>query len=914
MVPGWKAVSLKEINAYVKDSDHDGLLDGVERDIGTSPYLRDTDGDGFSDLEEVRHGRFFGYGPLSYTVDSDLDGLSDSLEEVIGTNPYYYDSDKDGFSDLDEFLVRSLGYDPTSYTVETRELKKKILARSNSYLFKRYLETGRMEDNALSFLPESEFIAPLIREGKTKPSLGLLSIAFCFYDSLYYTYDEMVEKLGEIWKNNPDITQLFEFSLPTYDGHRIWALKISDNPAVNENEAEILYVGDHHARELISVEAAMNFIEKLIEAYRTGDPQSIFIVNEREVWVVPMLNPDGHLMCEENYSWRKNTHWYPDLGQDFASRGVDLNRNYPQGWQEDPDPNSNYWSGPAPLSEREDSTIFLLSTDKELVDHFLYSTSWHSWIQGEWGHQYSWIITPSFPETHDLMMRIGHAECYRTAFSNAPRPPYHFNWEISHGTHEAYQIEQNGTLAYLIELFGVTNEGEPDLCFPYPCDTSFIVCDTLINPLSELTYQRTMTNSEALARMEATFLKGVIDQNLTINFPIYLTGDVIIPDSVTLILGPKARIYTIPLVDETKGGKDTLRTEIIVQGEILAQGKSDSDIVFSSFTDSPSDSDWYGIEVLKGGKLNFDKVHISNSLYGVHSEGELMIEDCLFGDNKESAIFASGGDLNILDSKIDVRGECGITLLSPAEGSSIKRNEVVSSGGSTGISLYDADSTIEISYNTVQNLLSSGISMRESFARVSHNFLIDDAIGLNLDRSSPLILRNLIEGCGVGVKASTGSHPLLGEEGDPSNPGFNSFRSFFKYAIEFLSPIPEDSLIAENNYWGTPYPTNSLFMGHVDFTPWLEKDPFQKSPSPVTHTIPILTRGYLEINSDAVGPLTLRILNASGRLVKKKTFTKEIAKGEEIRISLSGLSSGVYFYILGKNRKQILRGTFVLLK
>jgi len=931
---GWRLVPESEIRAYIEDSDGDGLLDGIEKDIGTDPRKKDTDGDGISDFEEVRHGKYFGYDPLHFTEDSDGDGLSDSLEDRIGTNPYYYDTDGDGFSDLDEYITEFLGYDPETFTVETQGFKKKIISKSSSTLLKQYLETGKLSDCALYHLPESEFIAPFVKEGKVKPSLGLLSISFCFFDSLYYTYDEMVEKLVDILKDNPDIVRVFEFSPPTYDGHRIWAIKISDNPDVNENEPEDFYIGNHHARELISVEAAMNWIEKLIADFRAGDPQSDFIVTEREVWAIPMLNPDGHLMCEKNYAWRKNTHWYPEYGQDFATRGVDLNRNYPEGWQKNPDPNNPYWSGPAPLSEIEDSAVVLLSENEELVDHFSYSTSWHSWIQGEWGHQYSWVITPNFPETHLLLQRIGQAKCYMTALSNAPRPPYHFTWELPNGTHEAYQLKHNGTIAYLIELFGVTNEGEPDLCFPYPCDTTFIVCDTLINPMSELTYKRTIKNAEALAEMQATFIKGVINKDLSINFPIYLTGDITIPDSVTLLLESGAKIYTIPLVDETKGGKDTLRTEIRVYGKVIAKGEKNQEIVLSSFTDTPSDSDWYGIEVFKGGEVILEKVHLSNSLYGTHSEGgkislketsitdnqksgvfsegELTVENCFFENNGESAIFCQRNVAEVTNSTIKVNGECGIKLLSPFYGTIIKGNDIISQGGGTGISVIDADSTTDISFNRVQNFALSGISIRKGSPIISNNSVVENRIALNLDGASPLIWRNLISGCEVGIKTFTGSHPLLGKNGDSLNPGFNSFRSFSRYAIEFLSPLPEDSLTAENNWWGTPNPTNSIFLGHVDFTPWLKEDPFQNSLSPISRTTPILLSNHcLELKPGKPGPFTLKIYNSTGRIIKRKNFPQGSGS---IKLSLSGLRSGVYFYLLEKNKNRLQRGSFVLLK
>ena len=56
-------------------------------------------------------------------------------------------------------------------------------------------------------------------------------------------------------------------------------------------------------------------------------------VNNREIFFVPMLNPDGHVYVQNNHSgpstswWRKNRRINGDL-----TIGVDLNRNYGFAW------------------------------------------------------------------------------------------------------------------------------------------------------------------------------------------------------------------------------------------------------------------------------------------------------------------------------------------------------------------------------------------------------------------------------------------------------------------------------------------------------------------------------------------------------------------------------------------------------
>lgn len=91
----------------VDDDDDDGLLNGQERRIGTSPSNPDTDGDLLKDGDEVKRYRS---NPLK--TDTDGDGLLDG-DEVLKyrTDPARFDSDGDGLADGEE--ITKLKTDPT---------------------------------------------------------------------------------------------------------------------------------------------------------------------------------------------------------------------------------------------------------------------------------------------------------------------------------------------------------------------------------------------------------------------------------------------------------------------------------------------------------------------------------------------------------------------------------------------------------------------------------------------------------------------------------------------------------------------------------------------------------------------------------------------------------------------------------
>lgn len=106
------------------DRDLDGISDYDEINIyGTNPDNRDTDGDSFSDWEELNNG-FSPHNPLPIKLvdnDNDGDGLNDDMELRFKTSLINKDSDGDGYLDGDEVAN---GYDPLNK--EKVKLTKRI--------------------------------------------------------------------------------------------------------------------------------------------------------------------------------------------------------------------------------------------------------------------------------------------------------------------------------------------------------------------------------------------------------------------------------------------------------------------------------------------------------------------------------------------------------------------------------------------------------------------------------------------------------------------------------------------------------------------------------------------------------------------------------------------------------------------
>jgi hypothetical protein len=196
---------------------------------------------------------------------------------------------------------------------------------------------------------------------------------------LYHTYQETVDELKQREAKYPDICKLYDVG-DTWENREMWLLKVSDNPAQSEAEPRLFVVGCHHAREIMTVEIPLRFIKVLLEGYATN-PDIKYYVDNYEIYIMPMANPDGHVYVE-NHSSGPSSYWWRKNRRDNGGGvyGVDTNRNYSYKWGYDnvgssPNPSSWNYRGPAPFSEPETTAVRNLMKD---VD-FMFALDYHSY-------------------------------------------------------------------------------------------------------------------------------------------------------------------------------------------------------------------------------------------------------------------------------------------------------------------------------------------------------------------------------------------------------------------------------------------------------------------------------------------------------------------------------------------------------
>jgi len=128
--------------------------------------------------------------------------------------------------------------------------------------------------------------------------------------SAYHNYSWLTAKLDSVCTLYPNITRKYSMGLSQL-GYNQWAFLITDNPDIDENEAEVRFTATIHGDEPVGTEMCIALIDSLTSCYGSL-PAIADLVDNREIWFVPMYNPDG------------NTNTSRSL-----NNGVDPNRNFP---------------------------------------------------------------------------------------------------------------------------------------------------------------------------------------------------------------------------------------------------------------------------------------------------------------------------------------------------------------------------------------------------------------------------------------------------------------------------------------------------------------------------------------------------------------------------------------------------------
>lgn len=269
----------------------------------------------------------------------------------------------------------------------------------------------------------------------------------------FHTYSETVQILNAAHNQFPNITTA-PFSIgQTIEGREMWAIKISDNPNLDEDEPEIFFNGLVHAREPIGLEICLALIDTLLHGYGVSQ-QMTYFVNEREIYFLPIFNVDGYVYNETTNPtgggmWRKNRRL--NAG---GSYGVDLNRNFGFNWGynnvgSSPTPSSETYRGTGPFSEPETENVRQFCNDH----YFAIVLNLHSYSNLM---LYSWSIpaapwgyTPDNATFYSMSQTMNAWNGYE--FGTAWEILYEVNGDANDWMY-GEQIEKPKSLAWVFEV------------------------------------------------------------------------------------------------------------------------------------------------------------------------------------------------------------------------------------------------------------------------------------------------------------------------------------------------------------------------------------------------------------------------------------------------------------------------------
>lgn len=355
-----------------------------------------------------------------------------------------------------QFKMR-LGHKNVSVTAESIEDAKSLDANHDGFLQNSELAGAVLGDGVS---PNSTEGRDLIQEFKTRlagtPNPNATG---------YHSFEQMEKEISDLAEANPDIIQKVSLG-KTAEGRDIWALKVSsDAQGDTSHKTGLVITGCHHAREWMTVEAPLKFLHDLVDNKDSAENKKR--LSEAEIWVVPVVNPDGYEYTRNVDSWwRKNRRplEVDQNGKPTTAVGVDLNRNYWDGTPEHlyvyrPDgdtpgntrddysatsdnPRSDTYRGPYGASEVEVKSLLDLELKnpniKGVIDY----------------HSYGDTILYPYGYTHD---ESPNAPLYKEIGKKMQDATYGFTLEQSVGLYPASGTSDdtqdlNGVLNFTIEM------------------------------------------------------------------------------------------------------------------------------------------------------------------------------------------------------------------------------------------------------------------------------------------------------------------------------------------------------------------------------------------------------------------------------------------------------------------------------
>ncbi|WP_443677199.1 M14 family zinc carboxypeptidase [Micromonospora phytophila] len=285
------------------------------------------------------------------------------------------------------------------------------------------------------------------------PEAGTL--AFPGADADYHDHAETLAAVDAIVAAHPSRASRQVIG-KSHEGRDIVALKISDNVGSDENEPEVLFTANQHAREHLTVEQALYVADQLTGRYGV-DPRITALVDSREFWIVPMINPDGveyDIATGAYRGWRKNRQ--PNPGS--SAVGTDLNRNWGYKWAccggSSKYPSSETYRGASAFSAPETKALrdFVLGRRVGGVQQIKTAIDFHSYselVLWPFGYTHSAVVPGMTADQNAMFKAIGQQMAATNGYTAEQASALY----VTDGAIDDWLWGDQGIVTYTFELF-----------------------------------------------------------------------------------------------------------------------------------------------------------------------------------------------------------------------------------------------------------------------------------------------------------------------------------------------------------------------------------------------------------------------------------------------------------------------------
>jgi hypothetical protein len=179
--------------------------------------------------------------------------------------------------------------------------------------------------------------------------------------SCYPSYDQYTAIMHRFASDHPTLCRIVDLGAGnnTVRPHRLWAVVLTDNPEIDEAEPEVLLTSTMHGDETTGYVLMLRLIDHLLMGHGT-DPEITALVDETELWINPLANPDGTYRGGDDTVANAIRSYTTPTGGISA---VDPNRNFPDFEDGDHPDGFAWWPETEAMMALAESKTFVLSAN-----------------------------------------------------------------------------------------------------------------------------------------------------------------------------------------------------------------------------------------------------------------------------------------------------------------------------------------------------------------------------------------------------------------------------------------------------------------------------------------------------------------------------------------------------------------------